>query len=315
MRIGPGVRVFAVAAVVAMGACSLERSEAVETLAETATVERVRHTVDSDGHPMAVWEKSAESPRAVVFLLHGRTWSTVPDFDLTVSGEELSLMDGLVERGYATYGVDLRGYGETPRDETGWVTPNRAAADLENVLKWVRERHPDLSVHLFGWSLGSMVSQLTAQRSPELLDRLVLFGYPTPVGVERPYEEPASDPPMAPTTAEAAASDFVVPGSISPRAVEAYVAAALSADPIRSDWTHGHEWNQLDPAAVRVPTLILQGEHDPLSPEALAAPLFAGLGTTDKAWVVIPGGDHAAFLEAPRSYFLSVLDGFLAGGQ
>ena len=88
---------------------------------------------------------------------------------------------------------------------------------------------------------------------------------------------------MAPTTAEAAASDFVIPGSISTRAVEAYVEAALRADPVRSDWTRGHEWNQLDPAEVRVPTLILQGEHDPLSPQELALPLFTGLGTTDKA--------------------------------
>jgi len=309
-----GIKVWGLVAAATLGSCSpAEVGPGAERGPEA--VERTRHTVESNGHPLAVWEKSASQPRAAVLLVHGRTWSTVPDFDLEVPGEDLSLMNGLVDLGYATYGVDLRGYGETPRDETGWNTPNRAAVDVADVLRWMRARHPELAVHLFGWSLGSMVSQLTAQQAPELVDRLVLFGYPIPVGADRPHEEREGDPPRAPTTAEAAASDFVVPGSISPRAVEAYVEAALRADPVRSDWTAGHEWNQLDPADVNVPTLILQGEHDPLSPEALALPLFAGLGSPDKAWVVIPGGDHAAFLEAPRSYFLAVLDGFLANGE
>jgi alpha-beta hydrolase superfamily lysophospholipase len=66
----------------------------------------VRHTVSSEGHPMAVWEKRPEEPHAAVLLLHGRTWSTLPDFDLQVKGEDLSLMDGLVGLGYATYGLD-----------------------------------------------------------------------------------------------------------------------------------------------------------------------------------------------------------------
>ena len=34
----------------------------------------------------------------------------------------------------------------------------------------------------------------------------------------------------------------------------------------------------------------------------------------DKSWVVLPGGDHAAFLETPRPYFLSTLESFLLRG-
>lgn len=281
-------------------------------MAPAATLQM--HTVEVDEHPMAVWQKGASGRHGVVLLVHGRTWSTVPDFDLQVSGEELSLMDGLIEGGFATYGVDLRGYGETPRDPSGWNTPSRAAEDVAAVLAWIRTRHPDSPVHLFGWSLGSMSSQLVAQRYPDRVDRLVLFGYPTRPGATRPIDEPSGDPPRAATTAEAAASDFITPGAISQRAIDAYVAAALAADPVRTDWTAGHEWNELDPAAVRVPTLILQGEHDPLSPSASQALLFEQLGTNDKAWVVIPGGDHAAFLEAPRPYFLAALNAFLARG-
>jgi pimeloyl-ACP methyl ester carboxylesterase len=268
-----------------------------------------------DGHPLVVWEKAPSEADGVVLLVHGRTWSTVPDFDLQVPGEELSLMDGLSALGLAPYGVDLRGYGQTARDGSGWNTPGRAALDVIAVLEWLSGRHPGEPLYLVGWSLGSMVSQLAAQRRPDLVDRLVLFGYPHDPASERAVEPAPGPPPMAPTTAEAAASDFITPGSISQRAIDAYVEAALDADPVRTDWTAGHQWNELDPAAVVVPTLILQGQHDPLSPSASLAVLFDGLGTADKAWVVIPGGDHAAFLESPRPYFLAALDAFLLRGQ
>lgn len=296
-------------ATLGVGACTEPAPPAAGD--DRTTPELRRDEVTSDGHPIAVWSKVGDRPASVLLLVHGRTWSAVPNFDLQVPGEDLSLMDGLVERGIAAYGIDLRGYGETPRDPSGWNTPSRASADVAETLRWLRARHPGLPVHLFGWSQGARVSQLTAQRAPELVDRLVLFGYPHRPG-ERPVEVPDGDPPARPTTAEAAASDFITPGSISRVAIDAYVAAALDADPVRTDWTASHEWNELDPGAVGVPTLILQGEHDPLSPDEFQAWLFDGLATADKAWVVIPGGDHAAFLEAPRPYFLSVLAAFLS---
>jgi alpha-beta hydrolase superfamily lysophospholipase len=287
---------------------------AASMVATPAGAQPTRHTVDSEGHPMAVWEKRPAQPKAVVLLLHGRTWSALPDFDLQVPGEDLSLMDGLVERGFATYGMDQRGYGATPRDDTGWLTPDRAVADLAAVLRWLRDREPGRPVHLFGWSLGSMVSQLFAQRHPDLVDRLVLFGYPWRPGSEAPVERPDGDPPRHATTAEAAASDFITAGSISQLAVDSYVEASLAADPVRVDWTAGHQWNALDASRVTVPTLVIHGEFDPLAPMEAQSALFQALGTTDKAWVVVPGGDHAAFLETPRPYFIEVLHAFLSGG-
>ena len=40
-------------------------------------------------------------------------------------------------------------------------------------------------------------------------------------------------------------------------------------------------------------------------------PPFSLLGTADREWVVVPGGDHAAFLETPRAYFLQAMVSFL----
>ena len=53
--------------------------------------------------------------------------------------------------------------------------------------------------------------------------------------------------------------------------------------------------------------------HDPIAPAEYQAKLYMGLGNAHKQWVTVPGGDHAAFLEAPRDYFLHALTAFLAG--
>jgi len=275
-----------------------------------------RHTVDSDDHPIAVWEKSAVGATEAILLVHGRTWSARPDFDLQVEGEDLSLMDGLVEEGYAVFAVDLRGYGQTPRDDSGWLTPNRAADDVAKVIKWVAESGEWQSKpHLFGWSMGSTISQLAVQRHPGLVSSLTLFGYWRDDDVDLPPDEPGIQPLRETNTAKAAASDFITPGSISERAVDAYVAQALAADPVRVDVRSMDQYNALDASLIDVPTLVIVGEFDPLAPAERQAKLFLRLGTGHKQYVSVPGGDHAAFLEKPRAYFIHELVAFFEGAK
>ena len=271
-----------------------------------------RFEVLSDGHPMAVWARIPADPGAVVLLLHGRTWSSLPDFDLETEGQSLSLMRALADRGIATYALDARGYGETPRDDTGWLNPDRMADDVVAVLDWLAERH---SAHrapaVMGWSYGSTVAHLTAQRYPDRVSGVALFGYWKPPGVAAPVAEDPADPPRSATTASGARSDFITEGSISADAVEAFVTAALAADPVRVDIRRGHEFNALSPDSLRVPTLILQGEFDPLAPASVQAAVFAQLGTSHKSWVVLPGCDHAAHIEVCMPRFVRSLSGFV----
>jgi pimeloyl-ACP methyl ester carboxylesterase len=271
-----------------------------------------RHTVPADGHALAVWEKRADGAREAILLVHGRTWSALPDFDLQVDGEELSLMEGLVDAGFAVYAVDLRGYGESPRDDTGWLTPNRAADDVAIVLEWIAGQDEWAGLpHLFGWSMGSTISQLAVQRHAGIAASLTLFGYWRDVDVDLPTDEPGIVPLEAANTSEAAASDFITPGSISDAAVAAYVAAALSADPVRVDVRALDQYNALDESAIRIPTLVIAGEFDPLAPPERQVKLFTAIGTGHKQYVSVPDSDHAAFLEKPRAYFIYELVAFL----
>ncbi len=270
------------------------------------------HVVESDGHPLTVWSRVPDDAGAVVLLLHGRTWSSLPDFDLQVTGESLSLMEALAADGIATYALDARGYGATPRDSTGWLEPDRMAADVARVLEWLGERHPDgARPAVLGWSFGSTTAHLAAQRHPELLSGVALYGYWKDPAVTLPADGSPEAPPRNPTTDEAARSDFITPGSISERAVDAFAAAALEADPVRVDIRRADQFNALSPDSLRVPTLILQGEFDPIAPTGTQARLFEGLHTGHKAWVVLPGCDHAAHMERCMPRFVRALSGFV----
>ena len=134
-----------------------------------ATPATARLTVAADdGLPLALWARAPAHPRGTVLLVHGRTWSARPNFDLQVPGEPAdsrSVLAALARAGYAAYAVDLRGYGATPRDASGWDTPARALADVDAVLDWIARRHPGLPPPaLLGYSNGARLALLAAQR-------------------------------------------------------------------------------------------------------------------------------------------------------
>jgi alpha-beta hydrolase superfamily lysophospholipase len=271
-----------------------------------------QHTIVVDGHPLAVWEKRPPAaPRGAVLLIHGATWSSLPNWDLQVRGEDRSVMDALVRAGYAAYALDQRGYGATPRDSTGWHTPNRAVADAHAVLRWIAGREGGARPAVVGYSLGSYVALLTAQRHPESVSAIVL--YASPIDPDNPFASssaPPAAPPRRPTTAQAAASDFITPGAASPAVVDAYVRQALASDSVKADWRQLGEF-AFDLASIRVPTLLLHGVNDPLATVERQARLFSRLGTEDRAWVVLPAADHAAHVENAQAQWVHAIVRFL----
>jgi pimeloyl-ACP methyl ester carboxylesterase len=268
-----------------------------------------KHRVMADGHSIVLWEKSVANPKGVILLHHGRTWSALPDFDLQVAGEELSLMDGFNELGYSVWAMDARGYGATQRDPSGWNTPNRAAKDISIVLQWLVGISQQ-KIHLWGWSMGSMLGQLTAQQYPDNIQSLTLFGYPIKLGFNFPRDIQTATAPKAPNTAKAAASDFIVADSISQNAIDEYVRHALQADPYRADWHYQHQYNTLDPSKLTMPVLLLQAEFDPLAHTDKHAQVFSKLPNANKQWIILKDADHAALLEKSRAKLIHATANF-----
>jgi pimeloyl-ACP methyl ester carboxylesterase len=291
---------------------ALAASVVTLTAARQTSAPPQRFTVLADGHPMAVWARRPRAPGGTVVLVHGRTWSSLPDFDLQVPGLQRSVMQSLADRGLAAYAVDLRGYGETPRDPTGWLTPRRSAADVHAVLTWVAAQHPSLPPpSLLGWSRGGGVAMLVAQSDPRRLSSLVLFGFVFDPETPYPDVPTPARPLRLRNTPSAAASDFVSP-AVTPRAVvEAFVAQALESDPIAVDLSNDGDFNVLDPARVSVPTLLIFGDRDINVPPGEGERFMRRLKAQRKQMVALPGADHAAQLEDTHDAWVAAVVGFI----
>ena len=279
--------------------------------AATATTPPERFTVPSDGHPMAVWARRPAAPKGAILLVHGRTWSSRPDFDLQVPGMPRSVLASFAAQGFAAYAVDLRGYGETPRDATGWLTPKRSATDIVNVVRWVAAQHPTLpKPTLVGWSRGAVMAGMAALADGAGVSNVVLFGFAFDPDLKFADVDPGK-PLREKNTAAAAASDFISP-RVTPRAViVAFTEQALKADPILVDVKSDGEFNQFIPAQLSTPTLVLYGSEDPGVTDADAGKMFAKIAAADKQMVVLPGADHAAQLEDTHDAWIAAIVNFI----
>jgi alpha-beta hydrolase superfamily lysophospholipase len=272
----------------------------------------VRLVANAEGHELVVWSRLPARPKAAVVLVHGRTWSARPAFDFDSRSVSRSLLRGLSAAGYATYAVDLPGYGSSARTVTGWLSPTQAAADVEAVVRFVTQRHPKLAPPvLFGWSRGSKISALVATRSKEPISALVLYAFnfdPDAAPLNGLAVTPA---PSTPNTAEAARSDFVSPNVASPVLIQDFVDAALTFDPTQAPVCCDVEFRSIQPESIRVPTLLIHGARDPAFKPAIASAFFGRLGTAERRWVIVAEGDHAAHLEDTAPEVTSVVIDFL----
>src|SRR6187399_246463 len=305
---------FALAVAASWGAAALDaRGQAAGAKPPAPTPSAIeRFTVQSDGHPIAVWGRRPTAPIGAILLVHGRTWSSRPDFDLQVPGLQRSVLASFVAQGFAAYAMDLRGYGETPRDKTGWLTPLRAATDVGNVAAWVAAQHPSLpKPALVGWSRGGAIAAMAAQFSPARVSALVLFGFVFDPDLEFLDSVSPEKPQLSKNTEESAASDFVSPKVTPPAVIQAFIEQAMKADPVLMDLKNDAEFNALKPAKLTTPTLILYGERDGGVLPDDAGKFFARLAASDKQMVVLPGADHAAHLEDVHDAWIAAIVNFL----
>jgi pimeloyl-ACP methyl ester carboxylesterase len=271
-----------------------------------------RLTVTSDGHPLAIWARRPRAPKGALLFVHGRTWSARPDFDLQVPGLRRSVLASFAALGYAAYAIDLRGYGATPRDASGFLTPKRGAQDITNTLAWIANQHPSLpKPTLVGWSRGAGMAGIAAIQTPNRLSNLVLFGFAFDPELEFVDLEPPDKPAMDKNTSGAAASDFISPAVTPPQVVTAFVEQALKSDPILADLKNDSEFNLFKPAQLSTPTLVMFGSDDPGVLAEDAGKMLARMAASDKQLVVLPGADHAAHLEDTHDAWVAAILNFI----
>lgn len=288
--------------------------------------ELVRHEVaaEVDGHPICVYEKGDPSAEHTIVLIHGRTWSSLPVFDLkyesAINGDgvkelvNLSTMDQLVANGIRVFAIDLRGFGGTLRDNSGWITPAKAVMDIKSVICWMKKTKGINTPCLLGWSQGGLVSHLFAQRFPHKISSIIFYASifdPKVIHHRTAFLHKPLQPKKLKTSMDMALEDFTLHGSISDEAGYAFGLSALKADPIKPDWCNLYEFNDINPAKVAVPSLVIHGDDDPYLVKEGQMGLYAGISSSDKCYTIIPGADHCAHLIGAKHAFIHNVVSFI----
>lgn len=256
------------------------------------------------------FEKTFKQSRKIVLLVHGKTWSGRPDFDLQI--RDYSLMDFLARNSYDVWSIDIHGYGRSDKTDKDWSDTESASKDIGAAVDYILEQKGVDKISILGWSWGTQTTGLYTMNHPEKVSKLILYamgwkGRPTNKSRPLPKEQYRINDETA------ARSDFIA-GQYEPDVVEKYVNEALATDPKSPNGVIVDQITKfpiLKPELIKIPTLIIHPEKDFLATEAETLEFFAKLGTAYKSYMALPEGGHAILLEKNYKKFQAAVLGFL----
>lgn len=262
-----------------------------------------------------------EQPRPVLFLVHGSSFGSRSGFDLTVAGQDYSMMNWFACLGFDVWGLDHEGYSRSTRTEGN----SDIACGVEDLKAGVAvvERVTGLRQYMFyGQSSGALRAAAFAQACPERVERLVLdafvwTGKDAPTLVKRREGlEFFRTHNRRPVDRAFFHSIFTrdKPGLSDPAVPDALAEAELALGDAVPTGTYLDMCANLpvvDPGNIRCPVLIVRGEHDGIATEEDLIEFFRLLPHKDKQFVFLPGQAHIGPLGTNRHRFFHVIQAFL----
>jgi len=271
-------------------------------------------------------------------ILHGATFPSANAAAWKVDGH--SWMDDLAQNGFDTYALDFLGFGASDRYPemvsgaalgTALGGVDSMVMQVERAVASITARQPGLRTNRIAHSAGTFVAARYAELHPQQVSHLVLFGAPTPsdgrdadgstmtrfVQVSSRDQLEAFEPRVRESgrlnsrmfTAWADAylasdsdSDSRQPPSV--RVPAGMMAAIAEMNHIRA--------LPYDPAKLTIPTLVIQGEWDAVTPPNQGLWLFEHIASVHKRLVILSQGGHRLHLERSRTQLFQEVRNFLA---
>jgi acylglycerol lipase len=225
----------------------------------------------------------------------------------------------LQRAGIAVYAPDRRGSGLSSGPRGHIPSYARALDDVTEMVRLVVGEHRERPVFLAASSWAARLAVVYAALRPAPLSGLMLLG---PGFLEVVHLSPAQQATVV--VAHKLAPTVQVPIPLTP---ELYTTTPRYLDFIRSDplrlltattrffW----ETRRLDrrrrwaSARLRLPLLVLQGDHDAMVDVAKTRAWFSRLPVADKTYVSYAGAGHTLDFEPDRTQYVADVLGWLAG--
>ena len=266
-----------------------------------------------------LWEKKAAQSNGTILFVHGSSMASQPTFDLEVPGRpHSSVMEWFASRGFDTWCLDNEGYGRSDKSRPINFDISNGADDIAAATRYIGKQ-----VLIYGISSGALKAALFAQRHPERVARLALdafvwTGEGSPTLAERRKRLPEfQSKNRRPIDRAFVHSIFTRdhPGTADPATIEAFATAILKLDDSVPTGTYVDMCSKLplvDPAKIKVPTLVMRGEFDGIASVEDLLAFFALLPHPDKQFVVMEGISHASFQQKNYLATYHILHSFFA---
>jgi pimeloyl-ACP methyl ester carboxylesterase len=274
-----------------------------------------------------LWRKAptaGAAPRGCILFVHGSSMASQPTFDLQVPGRpDSSVMDWFAARGFDTWCLDNEGYGRSDKSRPINFDIANGADDLASASEFIFSETGQSKVLLYGISSGALKAALFAERHPERVARLALDAFVwTGAGSPTLAERRRRLPEFIARNRRPIDRAFVRsifardhPGTADDATVSAFADAILALDDSVPTGTYVDMCSKLplvDPAKIRVPTLILRGEFDGIAAIEDLLAFFAKLPHPDKQFSVMEGISHASFQQKNYLTVYHLLHGFFS---
>ncbi|MGB0577847.1 MAG: alpha/beta hydrolase [Alphaproteobacteria bacterium] len=262
------------------------------------------------------------SPKPVLLLVHGSSFSGPTGFDLQVPGKpDYSLMDKFASYGFDVWTLDHEGYGRS--DSTDGNSPiSEGVNDLKAGMEVVTRETGQTAAAFYGSSSGALRVAAFAEAYPEHTSKLILdaFVY-TGEGARTLIERAKKMDQWTASNVRPVDRAFFLsiftrdkPGTTEDGVAETLADTELEICDAVPTGTYVDMCSILpvcDPTKTTCPVLIIRGEHDGIATEEDLLNYFNKLPTRDKQFVIIPGLAHVTFLGRNRARFWHVMNNFL----
>ena len=252
------------------------------------------------------WRPDGE-PKATLAIVHGFGEH---------SGRYGNVVDWFTPKGYAAYGLDLRGHGRSPGPR-GYINAwAEFREDVRKFLELVREREPGRPLFLLGHSMGGLIVLEYALHHPEGLAAVIASGPVLAQAGVSPLLIALSKvlsgilPRLTLNTGLDATSI-----SRDPAVVEAYVndplVHSMGTPRLSTALTQAVEWTQAHAADMDTPCLIVHGSADRLAPPEGSRIFYENLTLDDKERQVYEGYYHEVFNDVGKERALAAVEAWV----
>ena len=249
--------------------------------------------------------KAGETPKPVLFMVHGSSNSTRSSYDLDVPGnKEFSFMNVMAGFGYEVWTMDHDGYGHS--DSSGNNSDiDSGVEDLKAAIPVILKETGVQKMHFYGTSSGAIRAGAYANAHPERVDRLILcaFTYKGTGSPEIARRAARADElranPRRKRDAAMIRSIFTRdghPGAVDAAVPEAIIKAeAPFGDTIPTGTYLDMAVNlpKVDPKKVLCPVLMLRGVWDGNSTDQDLLDFYVQLPNGDRQFAILPETAHS----------------------